>query len=62
MKFFVASPWRNKEAVKELTDALAEHGHTANSFLTSGANLATGVSVMEEVKQFGHSMTVWERK
>jgi hypothetical protein len=60
MKFFIASPWRNKEAVKDLTDALKLRGHTAYSFLDSGANLATGTSVIEEFKAFGRSMVDWE--
>lgn len=60
MKFFIASPWRNKDAVKGLADALVSCGHAAYSFLDSGANLATGNSVIEEVKQFGHSVVDWE--
>jgi hypothetical protein len=61
MKFFIASPWRNKDAVRALTDALAlRRGHAAYSFLESGANLATGASVIEEVKQFCRSMADWE--
>src|ERR1017187_8198617 len=60
MKFFIASPWRNKEAVKELESALVLRGHVAWSFLDNGANLATGNGVMEEFKQFGISMTNWE--
>jgi len=60
MKFFIASPWRNKEAVRSLTDALIARGHSAYSFIDSGANLATGRSVIEEFKTFGHSITDWE--
>jgi hypothetical protein len=60
MKFFIASPWRNKDAVQKLTDALTARGHAAYSFLVSGANLATGISVMEEFRQFSHSMENWE--
>jgi hypothetical protein len=60
MKFFIASPWRNKNAVRSLTDALAASGHTAYSLLDNGANLATGTSVMEELKQFSTSMVNWE--
>ena len=60
MKFFIASPWRNKVAVKELEDALILRGHAVYSFLDNGANLATGTSVMEEFKQFGHSVVEWE--
>jgi hypothetical protein len=60
MKFFIASPWRNKDAVRNLTDALIFRGHSAQSFLDSGANLATGGSVIEEFKKFSHSMENWE--
>ena len=60
MKFFIASPWRNAEAVKSLSGALAARGHAAYSFLDSGINLATGVSVIEELKKFGRSMVDWE--
>ena len=60
MKFFIASPWRNIDAVQSLTDALVHRGHTAYSFLESGANLTTGLSVIDEFKQFGHSMADWE--
>jgi hypothetical protein len=60
MKFFIASPWRNKDAVKGLTDALAARGHKAYSFLESGANLATGTSVVDEARQFSHSIVDWE--
>jgi hypothetical protein len=60
MKFFVASPWRNKDAVRALEAALTHRGHTAWSFLDNGANLAGGTSVIEEFKQFGRSITDWE--
>ena len=60
MKYFVASPWRNKNAVQALEAALVLRGHTAWSFLDNGANLARGTSVIEEFKQFGLSMTNWE--
>ena len=60
MKFFIASPWRNKEAVKQLESALVLRGHAAWSFLDNGANLATGKGVVEEFKQFGLSMVDWE--
>jgi hypothetical protein len=50
MKFFIASPWRNKDAVRSLTDAITARGHAVNSFLDSGANLATGTSIKDEFK------------
>jgi hypothetical protein len=43
-----------------LTDALIARGHTVHSFLRSGANLATGASVMKELKQFSDSIANWE--
>jgi hypothetical protein len=46
--------------VQNLADALSARGHGAYSFLDSGANLATGMSVIEEFKQFSHSMENWE--
>jgi len=60
MKFFIASPWRNKNAVKGLADALTARGDVAYSFLDNGANLASGTSVCDELKTFGHSMVDWE--
>jgi hypothetical protein len=60
MKFFIASPWRNAETVKSLSGALVARGHAAYSFLESGANLATGMSVTDEFKKFGRSMVDWE--
>ncbi len=60
MKFFIASPWRNKEAVKELESTLVLRGHSAWSFLDNGANLCTDTGVMEEFKKFDLSMTNWE--
>jgi hypothetical protein len=60
MKFFIASPWRNQDAVRSLTDALTKRGYEMYSFLDSGANLATGTSVMDELKSFSKSVTDWE--
>jgi nucleoside 2-deoxyribosyltransferase len=60
MKFFIASPWRNKDAVRDLTNALAQRGYAVYSFLDSGANLATGRSVVDELKAFSQSITDWE--
>ena len=56
MKFFIASPWRNAEAVKNLADALAARGHSAYSFLDNGANLATGSSVYENRELFDDAL------
>ena len=60
MIFFIASPWRNKEAVKALSETLTREGHTAMSFLTSGPNLATGNSVNDELKGFARALVGWE--
>jgi hypothetical protein len=60
MKFFIASPWRNKDAVRSLTDALTLRGHAAYSFLDSSANLTTGRSVIEEFENFGKPIANWE--
>jgi hypothetical protein len=59
MKFFIASPWRNKDAVRSLTGDLMRRGHIAYSFINNGANLATGTSVAEEVEQFGNHIADW---
>jgi hypothetical protein len=60
MKVFITSPWRNGEAVRSLTEALRSRGHTAYSFLDNGANLASGAPILEELKEFGHSMADWQ--
>ena len=60
MIFFIASPWRNKEAVKALSETLTREGHTAMSFLTSGSNLTTGNSVNDELKGFARALVGWE--
>lgn len=60
MKFFIASPWRNKAAVEKLTEELTTRGHEAYSFLQSGANLSTGRSIAEELKTFGEALQNWE--
>lgn len=60
MKFFIASPWRNKEAVKELSGKLAAKGCDVYSFLESGANLMTGRSIADEIKTFSAALKNWE--
>lgn len=60
MKFFVASPWRNREMVQKLTGELTARGYVAYSFLQSGVNLSTGQPVAEEIKTFGHALANWE--
>jgi hypothetical protein len=60
MKFFIAAPWRSKEMVEGLTEELAKRGYGVYSFLQSGANLATGASIAEELKVFVDAMQNWE--
>lgn len=60
MKFFIASPWRNKEKVKELTDELVSRGYEAYSFLQNGANFSTGLSANEELVVFMAAVGNWE--
>jgi hypothetical protein len=60
MRFFIASPWRNKEVVKKLTDELVKRGYEVYSFLESGVNLSTGMSIAEELKTFGEALNNWE--
>ena len=60
MKFFIASPWKNKEAVADLTTKLVERGHAVYSFLENGANLSTGMSIAEELEIFSKALSEWE--
>jgi hypothetical protein len=60
MKFFIASPWKNKSSVEELQKELQDRGYEVYSFLQSGANLMTGLSIEEELKQFSESLKNWQ--
>jgi hypothetical protein len=61
MKFFIASPWQNKDVVKSLTIALAAQGHEAYSFLDNGANLVGGAPAVEESEEEDISLAAgWE--
>ena len=60
MKFFIASPWRNKSRVEELHEALTTRGYQCYSFLQSGANLMTGISIEEELKMFTNILQDWK--
>ena len=51
MKFFIASPWQNKDVVKSLTMALSAQGHTVYSFLDNGANPVGGAPAVEESEE-----------
>jgi hypothetical protein len=61
MKFFIASPWRNKEVVERLSEELAKRNFAVYSFLQSGANLLTGQPIADEVKTFGEAVENWEK-
>jgi len=60
MKYFIASPWKNKEMVQALTDKLAAKGYGVYSCLQSGANLLTGRSIADELKTFSEALQNWE--
>jgi hypothetical protein len=60
MKFFIASPWRNKDKVQELTDELIRRGYGVYSFLENGANFSTGRSAVEELAVFSEAVEKWE--
>ncbi|HEY5221386.1 MAG TPA: hypothetical protein VIJ29_04610 [Candidatus Paceibacterota bacterium] len=60
MKFFIASPWRNKSRVEELHEALTAGGYQCYSFLQSGANLMEGISIEEEIKMFTDRLQDWK--
>jgi hypothetical protein len=60
MKVFIASPWRNQEKVLALSEELIKRGHEVHSFLESGSNLATGMSIGEELRTFGAALQNWQ--
>lgn len=61
MKFFIASPWQNKDVVKSLTVALVAQGHEACSFLDNGANLVGSAPAVEESEEEDVSLAAgWE--
>ncbi len=60
MKFFIASPWRNKVIVEGLVEELTKRGYDAYSFLENGANLLTGISIAEELKTFSEAVRNWQ--
>ncbi len=59
MKFFIAAPWRNKQIVEGLSEELTKRGYEVYSFLQSGANLTTGLSIAEELKTFSDALQNW---
>lgn len=60
MKFFIASPWKNINAVKNLSDELKKRGYGVYSFIESSANLMTGMSIEDELTTFGEALKNWE--
>lgn len=60
MKFFIASPWKNNEEVKYLSDELKKRGHQVYSYLESGANLLTGQPIQDEMKIFYEALGNWK--
>ena len=59
MKFFIASPWKNKEEVESLTKKLRSKGHEVSSFIESGANLLTGHPIEDHMKLFSEALKNW---
>lgn len=60
MKFFIASPWRNKPEVDRLSEKLEEMGHSVYSFAKSGANLLTGQPIEDEMREFTEALMKWK--
>jgi hypothetical protein len=60
MRFFIASPWKNKVAVQELADGLRKQGHEVYSFLESGANVSNGQPIGEELNVFNQALSNWQ--
>lgn len=60
MKFFIASPWKNKAQVEQLTEELERMGHSAYSFIKSGSNLLTGKPIEDEMKEFSEALMNWK--
>lgn len=60
MKFFIASPWKNKAEVERLSEALEQLGHSAYSFVESGSNLLTGQPIQDEMREFTEALMQWK--
>lgn len=60
MRFFIASPWKNKDRVQALAMDLVKGGHTTYSFVENGANFSTGRSATEELAIFSEAVEKWE--
>jgi len=61
MRFFIASPWKNKDQVEQLSEKLTRRGYEVYSFLLSGANLAAGISIGDELKMFNEALGNWQQ-
>lgn len=46
--------------VEKLSEELTKRGNEVYSFLQSGANLSTGISIAEELKTFGEALQNWQ--
>ena len=46
--------------VQKMTEELVQRGYEVYSFLQSGANLSTGLSISEELRTFGRALQNWE--
>ncbi len=60
MKFFIASPWKNREEVNYLSQELKKRGHNVSSFIESGANLLSGQPIEDEMKMFSEALANWK--
>lgn len=52
MKYFIASRWRNKEKVEELTAKLRAKGETVYNFIEIEGQYMGGEDVEEEMREF----------
>ena len=60
MKFFIASPWKNKDEVYKLSDEIRKRGHEGTSFIESGANLLSGQPIENEMQIFSEALENWQ--
>ena len=61
MKFFIASPWKNRESVQTISNELKKRGHEVYSYLESGANLLTGEPIEKEMNIFSEALGNWRK-
>ncbi len=60
MKFFIASPWKNRHEVLMLSDVLKMRGHEVYSYLQNTDNSLTGLSIEDELKTFMTALAKWD--